>query len=245
MLEKGGGCTWVKPGRFGSFFVLCFLALRGHCLQMLFLPGFGTHANTQNLPHFRAFTASIQERSPPNAYFSWQTLNCQIVPVLPFYRGGVEFRGVAVTTETFCRISIEGAWCSPCAPAKARRWIFCLRFWQGNIAGNLAGIVRDFWGYGKISPKFSCIKFFQIRDVPTQIPGHPGHSLSKTTERGHLQKKTLSGISRRLGPWCPTNILPKNFIFRLFYVPDFRTHNIKAHKWKNLSCQLHSAGVPP
>ena len=35
---------------------------------------------------------------------------------------------------------------------------------------------------------FSCIKFFQIRDVPTQIPGHPGHSLSKTTEKGHLHK---------------------------------------------------------
>ena len=30
--------------------------------------------------------------------------------------------------------------------------------------------------------------FFQIRDVPTQIPGHPGHSLSKTTEKGHMHK---------------------------------------------------------
>ena len=39
-------CKWVKPGRFGSFFVLCFLALGGYCLQMLCLPGFGTHANT-------------------------------------------------------------------------------------------------------------------------------------------------------------------------------------------------------
>ena len=62
-------CTWVKPGRFGSFFVLCFLALGGHCLQMLCLPGFGTHANTQNLPHFRAFPASIQEHSPPKCLF--------------------------------------------------------------------------------------------------------------------------------------------------------------------------------
>ena len=62
-------CTWVKPGRFGSFFVLCFLALGGHCLQMLCLPGFGTHANTQNLPHFHAFTASIQEHSPPKCLF--------------------------------------------------------------------------------------------------------------------------------------------------------------------------------
>ena len=62
-------CTWVKPGRFGSFFVLCFLALGGHCLQMLCLPGFGTHANTQNLPHFRASPASIQEHSPPKCLF--------------------------------------------------------------------------------------------------------------------------------------------------------------------------------
>ena len=62
---EGPNCTWVKPGRFGRFFVLCFLALGGHCFQMLCLPGFGTRANTQNLPHFRAFTASIQEHSCP------------------------------------------------------------------------------------------------------------------------------------------------------------------------------------
>ena len=61
--------TRVKPGRFGSFFVLCFLALGGHCLQMLSLPGFWTHANTQNLPHFRALPASIQEHSPPKCLF--------------------------------------------------------------------------------------------------------------------------------------------------------------------------------
>ena len=66
---EGGGCTWVKPGRFGSFFVLCFPALGGHCRQMLCLPGFGTHANTQNLPHFRAFPASIWENSLPKCLF--------------------------------------------------------------------------------------------------------------------------------------------------------------------------------
>ena len=52
---------------------------------MLYLPAFETHANTQNLPHFRAFPASIQEHSPPKCLFLWQTLNCQIVPVLPSY----------------------------------------------------------------------------------------------------------------------------------------------------------------
>ena len=36
---------------------------------MLCLPGFGTHANTQNLPHFRAFPASIQEHSPQKCLF--------------------------------------------------------------------------------------------------------------------------------------------------------------------------------
>ena len=62
-------CTWAKPGRFGSLLVLCFLALGGHCLQILCLPGFGTHANTQHLPYFRAFPASIQEHSPPKCLF--------------------------------------------------------------------------------------------------------------------------------------------------------------------------------
>ena len=67
--KRGSPCTWVKPGRFGSFFALCFLALGGHCFQMLCLPGFGTHPNTQNLPDFRAFPASIQEHSPPKCLF--------------------------------------------------------------------------------------------------------------------------------------------------------------------------------
>ena len=70
--SKGWGgppCTWAKPGQFGSFFVLCFLALGGHCLQMLCSPGFGTRANTQNLPHFRAFPVGIQEHSPPKCLF--------------------------------------------------------------------------------------------------------------------------------------------------------------------------------
>ena len=33
--EGSGGGTWVKLGRFGSLFVLCFLALGGRCRQML------------------------------------------------------------------------------------------------------------------------------------------------------------------------------------------------------------------
>ena len=70
------GAAWSPPPRTWA---------KGHCLQMLCLPGFGTHANTQNLPHFCAFPASIQEHSPPKCLFSLQTLNCQIAPVLPSY----------------------------------------------------------------------------------------------------------------------------------------------------------------
>ena len=59
---------------------------------------------------------------------------------------------------------------------------------------------------------------------------NPGTSRSKTrdTRPVHefkLQKKVPcmkffpeSGISRRLGPQCPRNILPKNFLFRLFFL---------------------------
>ena len=57
-----------------------------------------------------------------------------------------------------------------------------------------AGLCSSLFWVRKISPKFSCIKFFQIRDVPTQIPGHPGHSLSKTTEKGHLHKVFVRDI---------------------------------------------------
>ena len=64
----GPSCMGKTGTIWQFFFVLCFLALGGHCLQMLCLPGFGTHANTQNLPHFRAFPASIWEHSPPKPF---------------------------------------------------------------------------------------------------------------------------------------------------------------------------------
>ena len=78
-------CTWAKPGRFGNFFVLCFLALGGHCLQMFCLPGFGTQA-TPRICHIFVLSLLLSGSTlPRNAYFSRQTLNCQIVPVLPSY----------------------------------------------------------------------------------------------------------------------------------------------------------------
>ena len=87
-MREGGGCTWVKPGRFGSFFVLCFLALGGDCLQMLCLPGFGTHANTQNLPHFRAFPASIRGLPPPKYLFFMANAKLPNRPGFALLQGG-------------------------------------------------------------------------------------------------------------------------------------------------------------
>ena len=51
---------------------------------MLCLPRFGTHANTQNLPHFRAFPAGVQEHSPPKCLFFMANER-----FLPSYRGGI------------------------------------------------------------------------------------------------------------------------------------------------------------
>ena len=57
-------------GDVAVFFVFCFLALGEHCPQILCLPGFGTHANTQDLSHFDAFPANIQGHSSPKRQFS-------------------------------------------------------------------------------------------------------------------------------------------------------------------------------
>ena len=69
----------------------------------------------------------------------------------------------------------------------------------------------------KISPKFSCIKFFQIRDVPTQIAGHPGHSLSKATEKGHLHKVFVRDIPTSGSGMSQEYPAQKLFMFRLFF----------------------------
>ena len=66
-------------------FVLCFLILGGHCLQMLYLPGFGTHAKTPRICHIFVLSLLVSRSTLPQTanFFLWQTLNCQIVPVLP------------------------------------------------------------------------------------------------------------------------------------------------------------------
>ena len=91
-----GGCTWVKPGRFGSFFrAFLFPSTWRDTVSRCFVYQVsGTHANTQNLPHFRAFPAGIQEHSPPKCLFFMANAKLpNRLPVLPSYRGGVVHRG--------------------------------------------------------------------------------------------------------------------------------------------------------
>ena len=84
--------------------------------------------------------------------------------------------------------------------AATRSLALCIHTFTFVRSQTNASLISSSFRERKISPKlFCCIKFFQIRDVPTQIPGHPGHSVSKTTEKATCIK-FLSGISRRLGP---------------------------------------------
>ena len=55
---------------------------------MLCLPGFGTHANTQNRPHFRAFPAFIQEQCPPKCLFFMANAKLPNRPGFALLRGG-------------------------------------------------------------------------------------------------------------------------------------------------------------
>ena len=93
--------------------MLCFLALGGHCFQMLCLPGFGTHANTHNLPHFRAFPASIQEHSPPKCLFFMANAELPnrpgfaLLPVLSDLQG--TFWGISKKRSESTRRSTFGA----------------------------------------------------------------------------------------------------------------------------------------
>ena len=93
------------------------------------------------------------------------------------------------------------------------------RFGKANSVSSAPNRVRN------ISPEFSCITFFWSRDVLTQIGGHPGRYLSKTTEKGTSHKAFVRDIQGwgqgypDVWSWSPRKILPKNFIFRLFFRP--------------------------
>ena len=252
---------------------------------MLCLPGFGTHANVQNLPHFRAFPASIQEHSPPKCLFFMANAKLPNRPLfaLPPVQGLLSKGGCFSHSkpwkprkprETYDQnlktspFEILREWPRYCrkvywtkmvqngpndhfgqnnlipnrilafARPKSilvhfglKRSILVLFIWPLSLLQGMPSAPQPIsrvatplawykcqnsqnWGT-KNQPKVLLQKVFQIRDVPTQIPGHPSHSLKQ-------QKKAtcinfLSGISRRLGPGCPRNILPKHFMFRLFF----------------------------
>ena len=109
---RGSPCTWVKPERFGNLFVLWFLALRGHCLQMLCLPGLG-HTQTPRICHIFVLSLLVSRSALPRyAYFAWQTLNCQIVPVLPS------------CLYTFSKANVYGHWPYEAEPQSCNDWVW-------------------------------------------------------------------------------------------------------------------------
>ena len=94
-----------------------------------------------------------------------------------------------------------------------------LQLLQGTACSVLL-MSRDFARERKISLKFSCRKFFQIRDVATQIPGHPGHSLSKTTEKCHLDQVLVRDIPTSGPPMSQEYPSQKPLCLGCFSVPD-------------------------
>ena len=86
----GAPCRWVKPGRFGNLFVLCCLALWRILSPDAFVYKDLLHTQTPRICHIFVLSLRVSRSTRPrNAYFSWQTLNCQIVPILPSYLGNL------------------------------------------------------------------------------------------------------------------------------------------------------------
>ena len=79
---------------------------------------------------------------------------------------------------------------------------------------------------------FFYLKFFQIWDVPTRIPGHPGHSLSKTTEKGHLHKVFVRDIPMP-GSLMSQISRPKTLCLDCFSIPDY----LSAMPFGQMVCQ--------
>ena len=81
-----------KTGTIWQFFRALFPSTWRDTVSRCFvLPGFGTHPNTQNLPHFRAFPASIQEHSLPKCLFSWPNRpGFALLPVHPPWKEELE-----------------------------------------------------------------------------------------------------------------------------------------------------------
>ena len=81
-------CTWVKPGRFGSFFRALFPSTWRTTVSRCFVYQDLGHTQTPRICHIFVLSWLVSRSNVlRNAYFSWQTLSCQIVPVLPSYIG--------------------------------------------------------------------------------------------------------------------------------------------------------------
>ena len=97
--------TWAKTGRFGTFSALL---LGGRRLQMLCLPGFGTHPNTQNLPHSRAVPASIQEHCPPKCLFFMANAKLPNRPGFALLQGSQKGCVLKMACKNWSENAIEG-----------------------------------------------------------------------------------------------------------------------------------------
>ena len=90
------------------------------------IPGFGTHANTQNLPHSRASPASLQEHSPPKCLFFMANAKLPNRPVFALLPVG------------------------PCQQVHSSKWAFReLRIERGGghfLLGNRDGVGEGFQG---------------------------------------------------------------------------------------------------
>ena len=88
-----------KAGTILAFVCVLFLSTWRTLSPDAFLPGFGTHANTQNLPHFVLSLLVPRSILPRNAYFSLANAKLPNHPGLALLRvrGGVFFVGNATT----------------------------------------------------------------------------------------------------------------------------------------------------
>ena len=88
------------------------------------------------------------------------------------------------------------------------------------VSGKKWGWARDSSGVRRIGnenqPKVFLHKVFPNPGRPDPNPG-TSRPLRLKQQKKATCIKFLSTISRRLGPWCPRNIPPKNFMFRLLF----------------------------
>ena len=79
-----GLCTWAKQGRFGSLFRALFPSTWRTLSPKCFVYQDSAHTQTPRICQIFVLSLLVSGSIlPRNAYFSRQTLNCQIVPVLP------------------------------------------------------------------------------------------------------------------------------------------------------------------